>query len=71
MGKKEGKDGASGEGKRRKEGTERWKGKAGGERKKIEIHIPVASSANFWALQKSISITVSTTLLMRVGLDLS
>lgn len=47
MGKKEGKDGASGEGKRRKEGAERWKGKAGGERKKIEIHIPVASSANF------------------------
>lgn len=37
---------------------------------KIAIHIPVASSANFWALQKSILMTVSRSLLTRVGLCL-
>lgn len=36
---REGKEGASGEGKRRKEGAEEWMGKAG--ERKIAIHIPV------------------------------
>lgn len=40
------------------------------QRKEIDIQIAVASSANFWALQKSTSMTVSLTLRMRIGLHL-